>query len=129
MWLTTHSVVIFSKKANQPSLLNYVNFIKCIENKKSTNLCTEIDQSYRKWGRQEMRWLADGARGDVIGLDLSCSWLYGTIPSNSTRVTFIPKGSHSYWPPSKQLWRWNSRLFSQPSKTHGCLHVWQPAYW
>ena len=26
----------------------------------------------------------DSARGDVIGLDLSCSWLYGTIPSNST---------------------------------------------
>jgi hypothetical protein len=26
----------------------------------------------------------DKVRGDVIGLDLSCSWLYGTIPSNST---------------------------------------------
>ncbi|KAK4578029.1 hypothetical protein RGQ29_028241 [Quercus rubra] len=24
----------------------------------------------------------DRVRGDVIGLDLSCSWLYGTIPSN-----------------------------------------------
>ena len=26
----------------------------------------------------------DKVRGDVIGLDLSCSWLNGTIPSNST---------------------------------------------
>ncbi|EOY13371.1 Uncharacterized protein TCM_031931 [Theobroma cacao] len=26
----------------------------------------------------------DGVTGHVIGLDLSCSWLYGTIPSNST---------------------------------------------
>jgi hypothetical protein len=26
----------------------------------------------------------DRVRGDVIGLDLSCSWLNGTIPSNST---------------------------------------------
>ena len=26
----------------------------------------------------------DSVRGDVIGLDLSCSWLYGTIPSNAS---------------------------------------------
>ncbi|XP_030949470.1 receptor-like protein Cf-9 [Quercus lobata] len=26
----------------------------------------------------------DSVRGDVIGLDLSCSWLYGTIPFNSS---------------------------------------------
>ena len=30
----------------------------------------------------------DRVRGDVIGLDLSCSWLYGTIPSNIS--LFLP---------------------------------------
>jgi Leucine-rich repeat (LRR) protein len=55
--------------------------------------CEEVGQhSYPKmenWkeGTDCCSWdgvTCDRVRGDVIGLDLSCSWLNGTIPSNST---------------------------------------------
>ena len=55
--------------------------------------CEEVGQnSYSKmetWkeGTDCCSWdgvTCDKVRGDVIGLDLSCSWLNGTIPSNST---------------------------------------------
>uniref|UniRef100_A0A2N9E468 Leucine-rich repeat-containing N-terminal plant-type domain-containing protein n=1 Tax=Fagus sylvatica TaxID=28930 RepID=A0A2N9E468_FAGSY len=41
-----------------------------------------------------MGWVTcDSMRGDVIGLDLSCSWLSGTIPFNSTLFLL----SHLQW--------------------------------
>ena len=52
--------------------------------------CDDISypkMEYWKEGTDCCSWdgvTCDSVRGDVIGLDLSCSWLYGTIPSNAS---------------------------------------------
>jgi hypothetical protein len=53
-------------------------------------------QSYPKMETWKDSWdgvTCDSVRGDVIGLDLSCSWLSGTIPFNSTLFLL----SHLQW--------------------------------
>ena len=60
--------------------------------KEASSFCEEVGHlSYPKmesWQEDTNCCLWDGVRcdtasGDVVGLDLSCSWLNGTIPSNS----------------------------------------------
>jgi Leucine-rich repeat (LRR) protein len=55
----------------------------------SSGYCDDSYPKMESWkeGTDCCSWdgvTCDRVRGDVIGLDLSCSWLNGTIPSNST---------------------------------------------
>ncbi|OMO52089.1 hypothetical protein COLO4_37423 [Corchorus olitorius] len=65
---------VINSSASTTCDVNYgiVSYPKTESWKESTDCCS--------WDGVE----CDGETGHVIGLDLSCSWLYGTIPSNST---------------------------------------------
>ncbi|XWS51772.1 hypothetical protein CRYUN_Cryun11dG0011800 [Craigia yunnanensis] len=84
-FVIAYSLIDGTKKPEVPAFsgLNSVSYRKC------DDACTKSYPKIDSWkeGIDCCSWdgvTCDNKKGQVIGLDLSCSWLYGTITSNNS---------------------------------------------
>ncbi|KAM3698938.1 hypothetical protein ACJW31_06G224300 [Castanea mollissima] len=90
------SSALLCSQVQSSALLQFKHLFSFSES--ASFLCDNVYPKMESWkvGTDCCSWdgvTCDRVRGDVIGLDLSCSWLYGTIPSN-IRLFLLPHLQH-----------------------------------